>query len=188
MNRLVSNLLDMARLESGLIKLNREWCDIQDIIGIVLRQHQELWAEHPLKINIPPDLPLVEVDSTLIEQVFANLLDNAVKYSPSGSEITITVEKQNQEMRIVVADKGKGLPPGHEDKVFDKFYRMHSPGYVSGTGLGLSICKGIIEAHGGKIWAENRPGGGEMFYFALPLKEPPPIPLVNDRGGDENAG
>ncbi len=187
MNRLVSNLLDMARLESGLIKLHREWYDIQDIIGIVLRQYEGLWDQRPLKINIPPDLPLVEADSALIEQVFTNLLDNAVKYSPPVSEISITVERIDSEIQITVADKGKGLPPEHEDKVFDKFYRMHSPGYVSGTGLGLSICKGIIEAHNGRIWAENRPGGGELFIFTLPWKEPPSVPLLSEKEGDDFA-
>jgi len=184
MNRLVSNLLDMARLESGLIKLHREWYDIQDIIGVVLRQYEGILDQRPLNINIPPDLPLLEADSALIEQVFANILDNAVKYSPPNSEISITVDKKDDEMQITVADKGKGLPPEHEDKVFDKFYRMHSPGYVSGTGLGLSICKGIIEAHGGRIWAKNRPGGGELFIFTLPLKEPPSVPLLSEKDGD----
>ena len=187
MNRLVSNLLDMARLESGIIKLHREWYDIQDIIGIVLRQYEGLFDQRPLNINIPPDLPLFEVDSALIEQVFANILDNAVKYSPPESEICITVAKKDSEIEITVADKGKGLPPEHEDKVFDKFYRMHSPGYVSGTGLGLSICKGIIEAHGGRIWAKNRPGGGELFIFTLPCKEPPTVTLLGEKEGDDLA-
>ena len=187
MNRLVSNLLDMARLESGLIKLHCDWYDIQDIIGIVLRQYEGILDGRPLKTNVPADLPLIEVDSALIEQVFANILDNAVKYSPPESEISITVDKKDNEMQITVADKGKGLPPEHEDKVFDKFYRMHSPGYVSGTGLGLSICKGIIEAHGGRIWAKNRPGGGELFVFTLPWKEPPSIPFLSAREGDDYA-
>jgi len=187
MNRLVSNLLDMARLESGIIKLHREWYDIQDIIGIVLRQYEGILDKRPLKINIPPDLPLIEVDSALIEQVFVNILDNAVKYSPPESEISITVAKKDSEMEITVADKGEGLPPEHEGKVFDKFYRMHSPGYVSGTGLGLSICKGIIEAHGGRIWANNRFGGGELFIFTLPCKEPPALPLLSEKEGDDLA-
>lgn len=186
MNRLVSNLLNMARLESGFIKMNLEWCDIQDIIGVVLRQFQGLWGARRIRVEIPADLPLLEVDSALIEQVFANLLDNANKYSPDESEITIIVEKQEREMRITVADRGKGLSPGHEDQVFDKFYRMHSPGDVSGTGLGLSICKSIVEAHGGRIWAENRTGGGELFIFTLPLKEQPLVPLVIEKRGDAN--
>jgi two-component system sensor histidine kinase KdpD len=186
MNRLVSNLLDMARLESGYIKMHSEWCDIQDIIGVVLRQYQELWNARPIKVDIPPDLPLVVVDSGLIEQVFTNLLDNANKYSPAESEIIIIVEKQETEMRITVADQGKGLPSGHEDQVFDKFYRLISPGYVSGTGLGLSICKSIVEAHGGRIWAENRPGGGELFIFTLPLQEQPPFPQADEIGGDDD--
>jgi two-component system sensor histidine kinase KdpD len=88
-------------------------------------------------------------------------------------------------MEISVADKGKGLPPEHEDKIFDKFYRMHSPGYVSGTGLGLSICKGIIEAHGGRIWAKNRPGGGELFVFTLPCNKQPAVALLNGKEGAE---
>ncbi|MCX5780387.1 MAG: sensor histidine kinase KdpD [Firmicutes bacterium] len=186
MNRLVSNLLDMARLESGFIKMHLEWCDVQDIIGVVLRQYQGLWDARPIKVEIPPDLPLVEVDSGLIEQVFTNLLDNAIKYSPAESQVTIIVEKLEWEIRITVADQGQGLPPEHEDQVFDKFYRMHSPGYVSGTGLGLSICKSIVAAHKGRIWAENRPGGGELFIFTLPLQEQPAVSPANEKRGDES--
>ncbi|QGP93913.1 Sensor protein KdpD [Neomoorella glycerini] len=185
MNRLVGNLLNMARLESGMLQLNQEWCDVEDIIGVVLRQMRETLQNRPLKVEIPSGIPLVKMDFSLIEQVLVNLLDNAVKYSPPGSEIAITVRQEEQELQVAIADRGTGIPPGDLERVFDKFYRLHSPRHVSGTGLGLSICKGIIDAHGGKIWAAPRAGGGSVFTFSLPLNEPPPTRVPSARGGVE---
>ncbi len=185
LNRLVGNLLDMARLESGMLQLKREWCDVEDIIGVALRQLQETLRDRILQVNIPSELPLVKADFTLIEQVLVNLLENAVKYSPPGSEIAITVRQDEKELQVAIADRGAGIPEGDQERVFDKFYRLHSPRHVSGTGLGLSICKGIIEAHGGKIWVEPRAGGGSVFTFSLPLNEQPPTRVSSARGGVE---
>ncbi|HHW42099.1 MAG TPA: sensor histidine kinase KdpD [Syntrophomonadaceae bacterium] len=185
LNRLVGNLLDMARLESGMLQLKLEWCDVEDIIGVALRQLQETLRDRILQVNIPSELPLVKADFTLIEQVLVNLLENAVKYSPPGSEIAITVHQYEKELHVAIADRGAGIPEGDQERVFDKFYRLHSPRHVSGTGLGLSICKGIIEAHGGKIWVEPRAVGGSVFTFSLPLNEQPPARVSSVRGGVE---
>jgi two-component system sensor histidine kinase KdpD len=112
----------------------------------------------------------------LVEQVFINLLENAVKYTPVGTSIEITASEKNNEMCVSVADAGPGLQPGDEKKIFEKFYRGKSAGAAGGAGLGLAICRAIIEAHGGKIWAETNPGGGAVFRFTLPLKGERPIP------------
>ncbi|PRR75774.1 sensor histidine kinase [Neomoorella humiferrea] len=185
LNRLVGNLLDMARLESGMLQLKLEWCDLEDIIGVALGQLRETLQDRPLEVSISPGLPLVKVDFTLIEQVLVNLLENAVKYSPPGSKIDIAVRREGKELQVAVADRGVGIPESDRERVFGKFYRLQSPRHVSGTGLGLSICKGIIEAHGGKIWVEARSGGGSVFYFSLPLAEQPPGAVPSEGGGGQ---
>ncbi|HWP96452.1 MAG TPA: ATP-binding protein [Syntrophomonadaceae bacterium] len=174
MNRVVGNLLDMARLESGYMQLNTDWCDIQDIIGVTLRENREVLKEHGVKVDIPESIKLIKVDYGLIEQVLTNLLHNAVKYSPCHSEIKVRVAEEPGELVVSVADQGDGVPAGDQERIFDKFYRLQSPGNISGTGLGLSICRGIIEAHGGRIWTKNQPGGGSLFSFALPVDDSAP--------------
>ena len=168
MDRLVANLLDTARLESGMMQLKTDWCDIEDITGIALRRVHESVKHRPLHIHIPEQLPLVKADCVLLEQVLVNLLDNACKYSTKESEISIMARKDENMVQVSVADRGAGIPPEYLNQVFDKFYRVQQPKSVSGTGLGLSICKGIIEAHGGQIHAENRPGGGAVMIFTIP--------------------
>lgn len=179
MDRLVANLLDTARLESGMMQLKKDWCDVEDVIGIALRRVAKCIEGRPLLINIPEDLPLVMADCVLLEQVLINLLDNACKYSTNGSEITITASQDETVVKIAVADRGAGIPAEYLEQVFDKFYRVEQPKSVSGTGLGLSICKGIIESHGGDIYAENRPGGGTIMTFAIPFGEQPEIEAAN---------
>lgn len=169
MNRFVSNLLDMARLESGMLRLNKEWCDLQDIIGVAINRLGEPLTKRALEIDIQEDLPFVQADGILIEQVLINLLDNALKYSDAGSKIMITIRQHGKQLEIVVTDRGQGIPETDLSKVFDKFYRINSPLQVSGTGLGLAICKGLVEAHGGEIWAENNQLGGVTITFTLPL-------------------
>jgi len=173
MDRLVANLLDTARLESGMMKLKTDWCDMEDITGIALRRVSECIKHRPLSIHIPEQLPLVKADCVLLEQVLVNLLDNACKYSAKGSEISITARKDEAVVQVSVADRGAGIPTENLSQIFDKFYRVQQPKSVSGTGLGLSICKGIIEAHGGYIHAENRPGGGTVITFAIPCSLQP---------------
>lgn len=176
MNRVVNNLLDMARLEAGYLHLNLDWCDIQDLIGVTLRENREILSDHIVRVEIPEATRLIRVDHALIEQVLTNLLYNAAKYSPAQSEIMVSVEEEPECIQISVIDKGNGIAPGDEERVFQKFYRLESPGNVAGTGLGLSICRGIIEAHGGRIWAKNRPGGGTIINLTLPIDDTAPRP------------
>jgi len=171
LNRLVGNLLDMTRLEAGAIKVKREPRDVQDVIGAALRQVGERLADRPVEIDIPPDLPLVPLDFVLVVHVLVNLIDNALKYSPPGSPIQIRIQPLDGEVAIEVADQGIGIPAEDLDRVFQKFYRVQRPDSVTGTGLGLSISKGLVEAHGGRIWAQNRPDGGAVITVALPLSE-----------------
>ncbi len=182
MNRFVNNLLDMARLESGLLKLNKDWCDIQDIVGVAIGRLGEQLASRPLSIRIQPDLPMLEADFMLIEQVLVNLLDNALKYSEPESKISISAQVRVNRMETTVSNLGQGIPQADLAKVFDKFYRLNSPLQVSGTGLGLAICKEIIELHGGKIWASNTPAGGVEITFYLPVNPIPDKVLGREEG------
>jgi two-component system sensor histidine kinase KdpD len=171
LNRLVGNLLDMTRLEAGALRMRQEPCDVQDVIGSVLERLNERVADRTVTLNIAPDLPLIPMDFVLIVQVLVNVLDNALKYSPPDAPIEITVSCAGAFAEIAVADRGVGIPRDDLARVFDKFYRVQNPDNVGGTGLGLSICKGIIEAHGGFIGAENRLGGGTIVTIGLPLAQ-----------------
>jgi two-component system sensor histidine kinase KdpD len=184
MNRLVTNLLDMARLESGFLHLNRERCEIQDVIGVSVSRVETL-GKRPLKIDIEPNLPMVSIDFVLIEQVLVNLLDNAAKYSEPNSEIAIRTRWKKKFLQVDIADRGPGIPTEDLELVFDKFYRLKRSNQIGGTGLGLTICKSIIEAHGGKIWAVNNSNGGAVFSFVLPLGYATLETSVEASGGDE---
>ena len=170
LNRLVGNLLDMTRLESGMLKISLQPCDVQDVVGSALNALAMRLEGHPIGVEIPPDLPLVPIDYVLINQVLINLLDNAAKYSAEDGPINITARKTSSMVEIDIEDHGPGFPEEDLDRIFEKFYRVKRFENVVGTGLGLSICKGIIEVHGGKIWAENRSGGGGRIAFTLPLE------------------
>jgi two-component system, OmpR family, sensor histidine kinase KdpD len=135
--------------------------------------------DHPLTTHLPAGLSLVPLDSVLIEQVLINLLDNAIKYTPPGSPLLLSAGAMDGAVAIEVADQGPGPPPDEAQRIFEKFYRVQSPGEPIGAGLGLTICRGIVTAHGGHIWAENRPGGGMAFRFTLPLTGTPP-PMVTE--------
>lgn len=170
LNRLVGNLLDMTRLESGALQVKREDCEAQDLIGAALGQMEARLAGRPIRVDIAPGLPLIPLDFVLIVHVLINLLDNALKYSPENSPLEIYASLQTNEVQVAVLDRGIGIPPEDLGHVFDKFYRVQRPEQVTGTGLGLAISKGIIEAHGGRIWAAVREGGGTVITFALPLE------------------
>ncbi|HVO35872.1 MAG TPA: sensor histidine kinase KdpD [Gemmatimonadales bacterium] len=176
MNRLIGNLLDMIRVETGALEVQRDWQPLEEIVGVALIRVEERLRDHPVEVKLPADLPLLEVDGLLIEQVLVNLLENAAKYTSAGTPIEISAAVRDGVVQVDVADRGPGLPPGEEGKVFDKFYRIPpATGAASGgVGLGLTICRGIVMAHGGRIWAENRPGGGAVFRFTLPLPSHPP--------------
>jgi len=173
LNRLIGNLLQMTRLESGTLQLQREWHPIEEIVGAALGRVGKRLGDRQVTVRIPEDLPLVPIDDVLIEQVLVNLLENAIKYTPPGSPIRILATATEGRVTIEVADCGPGLPSGEEDRVFEKFYRA-SPAGGRGVGLGLSICRGIVHAHGGRIWAHNLPEGGVAFLFTLPLVGTPP--------------
>jgi two-component system, OmpR family, sensor histidine kinase KdpD len=170
LNRFVGNLLDMTRLEAGAIKLKKEAQDVQDLVGCALAASERRLGTRKVEVRLPSDLPPVRVDMALMTQVLVNLLDNAVKYSPPDSSIEIAARTDGHLLRVEVADRGPGVPEADLRRIFDKFYRIPVPEGAGGTGLGLSICKGIVEAHGGKIQAEKRSGGGLRVIVTLPLK------------------
>lgn len=172
---LANNLLDMARLEAGSIMLNRQWQPLEEVVGGALAGLTARMVNHPVSVKLPQNLPLVEIDSLLIERVFVNLLENAVKYTPPGTPIEISAASGVNELVVTVSDQGRGIPAGEEKLIFEKFHRAVSEGNQGGAGLGLSICRSIVEAHGGRIWADNLPAGGAAFHFALPLSEPPAL-------------
>ena len=176
MNRLIGNLLDMIRVETGALEVQRDWQPLEEIVGVALIRVEERLRDHPVEVKLPPDLPLLHMDGLLIEQVFVNLLENAAKYTPAGTPIEISALVREGAVVVSVMDRGPGFPAGEEGKVFDKFYRvpMGAAAAPGGVGLGLTICRGIVTAHGGRIGAENRPGGGAVFRFTLPLASRPP--------------
>ena len=173
LNRLVGNLLDMTRLEAGTLAVKKEWLPLEEIVGTALARMEKRFGNRPITTHVPADFPLVHIDGLLIEQVLINLLDNGLKYTPRGSGIDISASVSDGTVTVEVADRGPGFSPGEEERIFDKFYRGQTAD-SRGAGLGLAICRAIVEAHGGKIWAENRPDGGAVFRFTLPAKEPPP--------------
>ncbi len=175
MERVVSNLLDTARLESGAMKIKQDWCDIEDVIGAALKRLEEAVRQRTIDISIAQGMPLANGDCVLLEQVLINLIDNALKYSPADTPIEINATQEDKKIIVSVADYGRGILPAELEHVFEKFYRAADAIKISGTGLGLSICKGIIEAHGGTIWAANRPDGGARISFALPVVKQPVI-------------
>ena len=175
MASLANNLLDMARLEAGTVVLHRQWQPLEEVVGGALAGLSARMASHPVTVKLPFDLPMVEIDSMLIERVFANLLENAVKYTPPGTPVEISATYAPNELVVTVSDQGGGIPAGEEKRIFEKFHRIAREGNQGGAGLGLAICRSIAEAHGGRIWADNLPGGGAAFHFTLPLTEPPVI-------------
>jgi two-component system sensor histidine kinase KdpD len=177
MNRLIGNLLDMIRLESGALKVQKEWQPLEEPVGVALIRLGERLEGRLVTANLPPELPLVAADGVLLEQVFINLLENAAKYTPAGSPIDITATAGDGFVLVEVADRGPGFVAGEEERVFQKFYRAPGTPVTTGVGLGLTICRGIVTAHGGRIWAENRPGGGAIFRFTLPFEGTPPAPV-----------
>jgi two-component system sensor histidine kinase KdpD len=173
LNRLVGNLLDMTRVESGGIRARKEWQPIEEVVGAALSRLEDRLHGRDVAIDIAPDLPLVPLDSVLIEQVLINLLENALKYAPADSPLAIGASLADGAVVVEVADRGPGLTPGDEQRIFEKFYRAPASRGQPGAGLGLAIAKGMVAAHGGRIWAENRPGGA-VFRFTLPLVGRPP--------------
>ncbi len=175
LNHLLTNLLDMTRLEAGTINIHKEWQPVEEVIGAALTHLNTQLQGRCVQTALPADLPLVALDSVLIEQVLTNLLENAIKYTPPGSPLDISAQQTGNAVTLQIADHGPGLPVAMQQRVFDKFYRLQPNEPQHGSGLGLTICRGIIEAHGGHIWATNRTDGpGAVFAFTLPLDGEPP--------------
>jgi two-component system, OmpR family, sensor histidine kinase KdpD len=173
MNRLVTNLLGMVRIESGMLRLRKHWCDLEDIVGVALTQVKDSLQNRVIRLAIDESIPPIEVDDVLLEQVLVNVLSNAIKYSPDRSEIALLAKKNKNVIEIAIKDEGVGIPPHELGHIFSKFYRGESTRNIPGTGLGLAICKGIIEAHGGTIRATENSPKGTIITVSIPLFEPP---------------
>ncbi|MDD5033732.1 MAG: sensor histidine kinase KdpD [Methylococcaceae bacterium] len=174
MSNLVNNILDMARLDAGVVELNKQWYPLEEIIGTVLTRLQKQLEGRPVKVALPSGVPMIYADTVMIEQVLINLLENAIRYTPEGSPLEIRAEASPFAVEIAVADRGPGIPKGRENLLFEKFYRVRQETAQSGVGLGLAICRAIVEVHGGTIRAENRSSGGAIFSFLIPLDHIPP--------------
>ena len=179
LNMLVGNLLDMSRIESGVLKPKREWNVLPEIVGSVLARMKNLTTGHRIETRLPENLPLIPIDYVQMEQVLTNLISNGLKYAPANTTVCIRAWTQDDSVQIQVSNQGPQVPPEDLERIFDKFYRITAAERVAGTGLGLSICKGIIQAHGGHIWAENVKDG-LAFNITLPLTldgaMPPELP------------
>ncbi|MBF0160102.1 MAG: DUF4118 domain-containing protein [Magnetococcales bacterium] len=173
----IDKLLDMARLQTGQTVLRKDWYPLEEIIGSALHRSGPILIQHKVHIDMPDDLPFVEMDAMMMERVFCNLLENAAKYTMPSSRIDIHVRQLNYDLVIVFCDDGPGLPHGQEENLFNKFVHGNARAGAGGVGLGLSIVRIIIEAHGGQVRAENQPGGGALFRLTLPLGTPPSVPI-----------
>ena len=175
LNRLVGNLLDMSRIEGGALKPEKEWYSIGEMLQDVLNHMQGVLQGREVQLSLPGNLPPIELDYLQIDQVVTNLLENAVRYTPANTPIEIAAQVAHGQIEVSIADHGPGIPPYELTRIFDKFYRVSGTTRkntsIMGTGLGLAVCRGLIEAHGGRIWAENRPEGGTVFRFTLPMSE-----------------
>ena len=170
---LVRNLLDMTRLEAGALRVKKEWQPLEEVVGSALNRMEGALAGRQVKTELARHLPLVPLDAVLIEQVLVNLLENATKYTPTGTPLEISASERPGGVEVRVADHGPGIPSGEEARIFEKFYRVN-PGQGGGVGLGLAICRGIVMAHGGQLFVQNRDGGGAVFRFRLPIDSEPP--------------
>ena len=170
---LVGNLLDMARLNAGEVTLRREWQPLEEVVGAGIKLLGNALADHPVKVDLARDLPLLQFDAVLIERVFCNLLENAAKYAPGNTAIELSARRDGEVVDISVRDHGPGFPSHRRDELFNMFVRGQTESDKPGTGLGLAICKAIVEAHGGLIRADNHPEGGACVSFTLPVGSPP---------------
>jgi signal transduction histidine kinase len=195
---LVSALLEMSHIQGGVLQLQTEWCDLAEIIHTVLDRLQKVTGHHRMVYDVAASLPLIQGDFMQLDRVLCNLIENAVKYSPGGSEVRVMARLEGTEVQVSVLDQGRGVPAEARERIFEKFYRVkqqggcpkrsaslnglnhglgeaHTPPLAGGLGLGLAICRGIILAHHGRIWVEARPEGGSRFAFALPVEQAAPI-------------
>ncbi|MGQ0509076.1 MAG: sensor histidine kinase [Betaproteobacteria bacterium] len=175
MSELVAKVLDMTRLDSGAVAPRLDWGSMGEIASAVLDRLKDPLSAHMVMVDLPADLPLVRMDAVLVEQVLANLLENAARHTPPRTLVRLRAWVKSGEMVASVEDYGPGLPEGEAGKMFAKFQRAAGT-RQGGVGLGLAICRAIVELHGGRIWAEAIPGGGTAFRFSLPLEPSPNVP------------
>jgi two-component system sensor histidine kinase KdpD len=178
LDRRVRDLLDMTRLESGAVRVHKEWQSVEEVVGAALNQTESRLAGRQIQTDVPSTL-LAQCDSVLIQQVLVNLIENAAKYSPPGTPISVLASQAEGEVRIEVGDRGPGVPEEDHARIFEKFRRGQAESKTGGVGLGLTICRAIVLAHGGRIWVEDRQGGGASFRFTLPSQgrpSSPPLP------------
>jgi two-component system sensor histidine kinase KdpD len=175
LNRLVENLLDMSRIEGGALHPKTVWYPLDELVHDVLGRMEVLLQGRAVNVHLPEELPPVELDYVQIGQVMTNLLENAVRYTPDGSPVDVSIEAQAEQVLVSIADRGPGISSSERERIFDKFYRVHrepaAADQFRGSGLGLAVCRGLVEAHGGRIWVEAREGGGGVFRFTLPRRE-----------------
>ena len=172
LNQLVGNLLDLSRIEAGNLLIEKGWYDLSVLVDEVLGRLRPLTRQHTVAVHIPEGLPPVQLGYVEIDQVLSNLVENATKYAPAGTDITISAARSGNDLQVEVSDQGPGIPPEALSRLFEPFYRVKGEGpQPRGSGLGLGVAKGLVDAHGGRIWAENRPGGGASFVFTLPMAE-----------------
>jgi two-component system sensor histidine kinase KdpD len=169
----------MSRIEGGALRLQRDWYDLGELVREVAARLRPVLNGRGVELAIPEGLPPVSIDYLLVDQVVTNLIENAAKYTPPGSPIRVSVERKGDPVRVAVAEHGPGNPADKRERIFDKFYRLQSKPGIRGSGLGLAVSRGLVEAHGGRIWAEDNPGGGARFVFELPIEPPvehaPPV-------------
>jgi two-component system sensor histidine kinase KdpD len=182
LSNLVGNLLDMARLHAGQVRLRKEWQPLEEVIGASIQLLGSSLANHPVRVTLARDLPLLEFDAVLIERVFCNLLENAAKYAQPGSSIEIAARRQDGNVEVSICDQGPGFPPDKQETLFDMFARGVPESATPGVGLGLAICRAILDAHNGTISASNRPEGGACVTFTLPMGNPPAIEAETEDG------
>jgi two-component system sensor histidine kinase KdpD len=176
MSEHVAKVLQMTRLETGAIRLDRDWASLQEIVGAVLARLSERMSRHRVIVELTDDLPLVRVDATLIEQALGNLLENSAKHTPADTVVRVRAQRRDAEVVVSVEDYSGGLPQADVERVFEKFHRGSVGDAGTGMGLGLAICRAIVRLHGGRAWAESVPAGGTAFRFSLPVEAPPAMP------------
>jgi two-component system sensor histidine kinase KdpD len=174
LNHLVENILEITRLDRNESEVSREWQPLEGVVGSTLTHLEMQRGPVPVLVKLPANLPLVNIDGALVEQLFVNLLENALKYAP-GSEVLLSADLRDDEVMVEVRDGGPGVPETLREHIFDKFYRSPGSQKDGGIGLGLAICRAIVRAHEGRIWVEEAPGGGAAFRFTLPVARGPQI-------------
>ena len=169
LNRIVGNLLEITRIETGAVSLHIKTCDLSDVVGAALQSLKNKIGQRTIIVQIPQDLPEIPMDFVLMMRVFVNLIDNAIKYSPPSMPIRILAVLKDKVVKVEIQDSGFGIADMDLFRIFEKFYRSSKSRQITGTGLCLSICKGIVEAHGGRIWAQNNEDKGASLSVELPL-------------------